>query len=111
MLFRFMGHALTDALSISASGVAVAMAVPEERQAGAQGLIGAAQALAAGLTAGAIGAIYEGSGRTTSYTVAAVVMIVFVIAGMWLAKDFWQSNRHCEHAPEPRRVTARQRDR
>jgi nitrate/nitrite transporter NarK len=89
------------------------MAVPEERQASAQGLIGAAQALAAGLTAGAIGAIYEGSGRTTSYTVAAIVMIVFVVAGMWLAKDFWRSNRHRHrhHAPEPQRVTARRRDR
>ena len=105
-----MGHALTDALSISASGVAVAMAVPEERQAGAQGLIGAAQALAGGLTAGAIGAIYEGSGRTTSYTVAAIAMIVFVVAGMWLAKDFWRSNRHRDHAPKPQRVTARRRD-
>ena len=111
-IFAFtMGHALTDALSISASGVAVAMAVPEERQAGAQGLIGAAQALAAGLTAGAIGAIYEGSGRATSYTVAAIVMLVFVVAGMWLAKDFWRSNRHRDHAPEPQRVTARRRDR
>ncbi|MEM8705399.1 MAG: MFS transporter [Actinomycetota bacterium] len=98
-IFAFtMGHALTDALSISASGVAVAMAVPEERQAGAQGLIGAAQALAGGLTAGAIGTIYESSGRTTAYTVAAIAMIVFVVAGMWLAKDFWRSGRHRDHA-------------
>ncbi|MEO0495180.1 MAG: MFS transporter [Actinomycetota bacterium] len=96
-IFAFtMGHALTDALSISASGVAVAMAVPEERQAGAQGLIGAAQALAGGLTAGAIGTIYEMSGRETAYTVAAVAMVAFVFAGMWLAKDFWRSGRHRE---------------
>ena len=61
--------------------------------------------------AGAIGAIYEASGRATSYTVAAIVMIVFVVAGMWLAKDFWRSNRHRDHAPEPQRVTARRRDR
>ena len=87
------------------------MAVPEERQAGAQGLIGAAQALAGGLTAGAIGTIYEGSGRTTSYTVASIAMIVFVVAGMWLAKDFWRSNRHHDHAPDLRRVTAHRGDR
>ena len=55
-IFAFtMGHALTDALSISASGVAVAMAVPEEREAGAKD--SSAQTLAGGLTAGAIGAI------------------------------------------------------
>lgn len=97
-IFAFtMGHALTDALSISASGVAVAMAVPEERQAGAQGLIGAAQALAGGLTAIAIGSIYESDGRTTAYSVAAVAMVVVLVIGMWLAKDFWRSGRHRAH--------------
>ena len=63
-IFGFaMFHAITDALTISASGVAVAMSVPEERQAGAQGLIGAAQALTGGITAGVIGIYNRPAGR------------------------------------------------
>ncbi|MDJ0925956.1 MAG: MFS transporter [Acidimicrobiia bacterium] len=38
-------HATSDGLTFSASAIALAMSVPEERQAGAQGVMGAAQAL------------------------------------------------------------------
>ncbi|MEM7340246.1 MAG: MFS transporter [Actinomycetota bacterium] len=91
-----MGHAISDALTIAASGVAMAMAVPEERQAGAQGLIGAGQALAAGLTAVVVGAVYETSGRATAYSVAAGAMLVTTVIGLWLAAEFWRSRAH-EH--------------
>ena len=98
-IFAFaMGHALTDGLTISASGVAVAMAVPEERQAGAQGLIGAGQALAGGISAVVVGSIYESSGRATAYTTGAVAMLVTLVIGMWLAKDFWMRSQHREGA-------------
>lgn len=89
-----MIHAITDGLTIASSGVAIAMAVPEERQAGAQGVMGAAQALFAGVTAIVIGALYEGPGRATAYTAAAVGMIVFVIVGLALAAEFWRPKSH-----------------
>ena len=59
-------HAVTDGLTIAASGVAIAMAVSEERQAGAQGVMGAAQSLVAGFTAIGVGALYDGSGRAAA---------------------------------------------
>ncbi|MDG2112642.1 MAG: MFS transporter, partial [Actinomycetota bacterium] len=52
-----MVHALTDGLSIAGAGVAMAMAVPAQRQAGAQGLMGASQALGAGITAIVVGGV------------------------------------------------------
>ncbi len=88
-----MIHAVTDGLTIAASGVAIAMSVPEERQAGAQGVMGAAQALVAGITAITIGAVYQNSGRAVAYAVGAVGMILFTIAGLALAADFWRSGR------------------
>lgn len=83
-------HAVTDGLTISASGVAIAMSVSEDRQAGAQGVMGAAQSLVAGFTAIVIGAMYDNSGREAAYAAAAVGMIVMVVIGMWLAVEFWR---------------------
>jgi MFS family permease len=89
-----MVHALTDGLTVASSGVAVAMAVPEERQAGAQGILGAAQALTAGITAIVVGGIYDGSGRTAAYTAIAAGMVVFAVVGLWLAAPFvWGDQR------------------
>lgn len=89
-----MTHALTDGLTISASGVAVAMAVPEERQSGAQGLIGAAQALAGGIAAVVIASIYEEQGRAAAYAVGAGGMVVLTAVAMWLGADFWLRGGH-----------------
>ena len=89
-----MGHALTDGLTVSASGAAVAMAVPEERQSGAQGLIGATQALAGGITAVVIATIYEEQGRAAAYTTGAVGMLIFTAIAMWLGIDFWLRGGH-----------------
>ena len=81
-------HAVTDGLTIAAAGVAVAIAVPEERQAGAHGVLGAAQSLMAGITAIAIGAVYDQSGRATAYAVAAAGMLLTIAVGMLLAREF-----------------------
>ena len=89
-----IAHALTDGLTISASGVAVAMAVPEERQSGAQGLIGAAQALSGGIAAVVIAAIYEEQGRAAAYTTGALGMLIFTAVAMWLGVDFWLRGGH-----------------
>lgn len=86
-----MVHALTDGLTLASSGVAVSMAVVEERQAGAQGIIGAAQSLTAGITAVVIGALYEGPGRAVAYGAASVGMLVFMAVGLALAAPFVRS--------------------
>ncbi len=96
-----MIHAVTDGLTIAASGVAIAMAVAKQRQAGAQGLMGAAQALVAGVTAIVIGALYETSGRATAYAAGAIGMVALTVVGMTLAARFWRSGRHRRTAAGP----------
>lgn len=93
-IFAFMmGHALTDGLTFASSGVAVAMTVPAERQAGAQGVLGAAQALLAGTMAVATGVLYQGWGRAVAYTTAGTVMLILIVIGMSLAVDSWRRPR------------------
>ena len=88
-----MVHAFTDGLTFAASGVAVGMTIPNDRQAGAQGVLGAAQALAAGIMAVVTGALYQNLGRATAYLVAAATMLVLVVIGMALASDTWRNLR------------------
>jgi MFS family permease len=89
-----MVHAVSDGLTMVAPGVAVAMSVPKERQAGAQGVMGAAQALVAGIAAIAIGAVYETSGRAAAYAAGAAAMVVLIAVAMALAAQFWRTGRH-----------------
>lgn len=96
-----MAHAINDGLTAAASGVAVAMAVPESRQAGAQGVMGAAQALAAGITAIVVGALYEHYGREVAYAAASVGMVAFVVVGVALALPFIRGRR-----PRPSELAA-----
>jgi MFS family permease len=88
-----MFHAVSDGLTISSTGVAVGMVVPEERQAGAQGVLGAAQALAGGLMAIVAAALYANFGRGTAYAVCAAVMLVLVGTGVWLSRSEWSMRR------------------
>jgi MFS family permease len=81
-----MVHAVSDGLTVSSTGVAVGMVVPAERQAGAQGVLGGAQTLTAGITALATGVLYEQFGREVAYASAAGAMVVFVAVGAWLAR-------------------------
>lgn len=93
-IFTFaMMHAVTDGITIASTGVAISMAVTEERQAGAQGLMGAAQSLTAGITAVVAGALYEGPGRAVAYGAAAGAMLVFVVIGVVLALPFIRDRR------------------
>ena len=93
-IFAFaMFHALTDGLTIAASGVAVGLAVSDERQAGAQGLIGAAQALTAGTTAIVVGSLYGSSGRFAAYSATAAGMLVCVAIALYLGRDFRRERR------------------
>jgi MFS family permease len=88
-----MVHAIADGLTVSSSGVAVGMVVPEDRQAGAQGVLGAAQALSAGVMAIVTATLYENFGRTTAYAICAVVMLALVATGAWLARSAWSMKR------------------
>ena len=84
-----MVHAVSDGLTVASTGVAVGMVIPEERQAGAQGVLGASQAIMAGIMAGVTGGIYQHFGRTTAYTVCAIVMLSLIAVGLWLARSAW----------------------
>ena len=88
-----MFHAIGDGLTISAAGVAVSMAVTEDRQAAAQGLLGGSQALAAGITAPIIGWTYQHYGRGPAYLTASVGMVLLTLIGMTLAYDTWRHQR------------------
>ena len=58
-----MFHAVNDGFTVSSTGVAVGITAPAERQAGAQGVLGGAQTMTAGLTAVVTGALYDHFGR------------------------------------------------
>ncbi len=88
-----MLHAISDGFTVSSTGVAVGMTVPEARQAGAQGVLGGAQALSAGVMAVVTGALYDQFGRTVAYAVCGSVMLVLVATGAWLARSAWSLNR------------------
>jgi len=80
-----MVHAISDGLSFAASGVAVGMTAPEERQAGAQGVLGGMQSLGAGIMAPIAGWLYDTQGQQTTYWVSAAIIFAFAIAGITLA--------------------------
>ncbi|WP_420451043.1 MFS transporter [Ilumatobacter sp.] len=88
-----MLHALSDGATVSATGVAAGMVIPADRQAGAQGMLGASQALMAGVMAVVTGSVYEAFGRTTAYAVVAGSMLVLTAVGLWLARSAWSISR------------------
>lgn len=84
-----MVHSLSDGLTMSASGVAVGLTAPPERQAGAQGLLGGIQTLVGGVAAIVAGSLYEHQGRATAYAVCTVAMVVLTATGVALAGRAW----------------------
>jgi len=88
-----MVHALSDGATISAAGVAAGMSVPADRQAGAQGMLGASQALMAGIMAMVTGNVYEQFGRLAAFATVAGSMLVLTAVGVWLARDEWSMRR------------------
>lgn len=83
-------HAIGDGLTVSSTGIAAGMSVPPQRQAGAQGMLGGFQTLAAGLAAGMAGVLYQSSGRATAYLASAGFMLVLVVLGVVLARPAWK---------------------
>jgi hypothetical protein len=66
---------------------------PPNRQASAQGMLGAAETLTAGITAVMAGVLYDWGGRTVAYTVCAVVMLTLVAAAWRLAGPEYRALR------------------
>ena len=85
MMGVFLLHTINDGLSVTSAGIAVGMAAPRERQAGAQGLLGGLQTLTGGVSASLAGWCYHGFGRATAFVGCACVMIVLVATGYSLA--------------------------
>ena len=85
MLAIFLLHTINDGLSVTSAGIAVGIAAPPERQAGAQGLLGGLQTLMGGIAASLAGWTYDSYGRATAFTVTAIVMVGLVITGLALA--------------------------
>ena len=72
-----------DGFGFTAVQVAVSRAVPEERQAGALGLMGATEVAAAGIAAIPSAALYAGLGEEWTWViVAAVTSIIVVMSGL-----------------------------
>jgi uncharacterized membrane protein YjjP (DUF1212 family) len=90
MLAISIVHAINDGLTVSSAGVAVGLVVPVERQASAQGLLGGAETLVAGITATIIGQIYQHLGRTVAYTTCAAAMVALIISGALLSGTSWR---------------------
>jgi len=74
-------HSISDGFTMASVGVGVGMVVPAGRQAGAQGMLGGAQVLTAGISATSVGYIYEYFGRAAAYGAAATAILVLLITG------------------------------
>lgn len=85
MFAMAMVHSISDGFTISAAGVAVGMVAPQDRQAGAQGLLGGVQTLTGGIAALMAGELYEGSGRVVAYGACALAMATLVVVGIAVA--------------------------
>jgi predicted MFS family arabinose efflux permease len=78
-------HATNDGMTAASAPVAVAMTAPPEQQAGAQGLVGAAQTLTGGFASLIGGYLYGKAGPVATYGGASVAMLVFIVIGWFLA--------------------------
>lgn len=89
-------NALNDGLTASSTAVAVGMVAPADRQAGAQGMLGAAETLTGGITAVLAGVLYSWGGRVLAYSTAAVIMVVLAVAAYVIAGPEYRARRGVE---------------
>lgn len=79
-------HGIVDGLTVTGGSASVALVAPRERLASAQGLYSGIQTLMGGVAAGLAGLTYEVIDQRT-YVACAVVMLLLILIGSWLAKD------------------------
>jgi MFS family permease len=78
-------HATFDGVTASSTAVAVGMVAPAERQAGAQGMLAAAETLTGGLTAVLAGVLYSVGGRELAFWVASATIATLAVSAAILA--------------------------
>jgi MFS family permease len=86
-------HAICDGLTVASAGVAVGMAAPRERQASAQGLLGATESLTGGVTAVLAGVLYSVGGRVLAYTTCSVLMVGLSVGAYFLVGGEFRRRR------------------
>jgi MFS family permease len=86
-------HGICDGLTVSSNAIAVGMVAPPERQASAQGMLGAAQTLTGGITAVLAGVLYGWGGRVLAYTACSIVMVGLAAAAWVLAGPEFRARR------------------
>ena len=86
MLAVGVSHGIVDGLTITAGSAAVAMTVPHERLAAAQGLYGGLQTVTGGLASVVAGWSYGAIGRTGSFVGTTAGMLALIASGAWLAR-------------------------
>jgi MFS family permease len=103
MLSVAMFHAVTDGVTVGSTGIAVGLVAPLARQAGAQGMLGAAETLTGGITALLAGLLYSWGGRTLAYTTCSMLMIVMAVTAFVLAGPEYRARRgvHIDLVPDP----------
>ncbi len=89
MLGIGLTQSILDSLTVTGIGIAVAQATPQERQAGASGLLGGMQTLTGGISAVVAGTTYEHFGQAFAFSITGVVMAVLVLCGCLLAGKKW----------------------
>jgi MFS family permease len=77
-------HSISDGFTMASVGVGVGLVVPAGRQAGAQGMLGGAQVLTAGISATSVGYIYQYFGRGAAYGAAATAILLLLTVGVVL---------------------------
>ena len=86
-------HAICDGLTASSAAVAVGVVAPSERQAGAQGILGAAETLTGGITAVLAGVLYAQGGRVLAYTTCTIIMVTLAVTAFVLAGPEYRGRR------------------
>lgn len=99
MMLVFLLHATNDGFTVTSGSIAVAQTAPQERQAGAQGLLGGMQTLVGGLAASAAGWSYDTFDRGVTFGACAVLIVVLVVSGFVLAGD--HRDRRVAEDPAP----------
>ena len=79
-------HGIVDGLTVTGGSAAIAMVVPHERLAAAQGMQGAAQTLVAGTASVVAGTAYGTFGRGPSFLGCAAIMLACIVTGAWMAR-------------------------
>jgi MFS family permease len=93
MLAVAMVHAVTDGMTVGSTGIAVGLVAPLARQAGAQGMLGAAETLTGGSTALLAGVLYSWGGRALAYTTCSTLMVLMAITALVLAGPEYRARR------------------